>query len=106
MSKNYQSDKDGDAFPSGPKPGERHTTFLEDPISDHLLRAVMTLAMEVSVSRERARTLEHLLVEQGVLTKGAADAFEPEGEEAIARANERNALVAAILDPIVQDMTK
>ena len=99
-------DNPANDFPAGPKPGERHRTFLDDPVSDHLLRAVVTLSMELSVSRERVKTLETLLVESGALPAGAADAFEPSNEEAVARGAERNALISAILGPIAEDLSK
>ncbi|MEL7189066.1 MAG: hypothetical protein AAGK17_05890 [Pseudomonadota bacterium] len=92
-------------FPSGPKPGDRNTTFLDDPVSDHLLRAVVTLTMELSVSRERIKTLESLLVQSGALTQGAADEFEPTDDDAVARSADRNALIAAILDPIMEHLS-
>ena len=101
-----QSPLPADPKPAGPKPGDRNTTFFDDPVSDHLLRAVVTLTMELSVSRERVRTLEHLLVDKGVLEEGAADSFQAVGEEALGRANDRNALLSAILDPIMESMTK
>ena len=47
-------------FPSGPKPGPRDTTFFDDPLKDGLIRAVVTLATELSVTRERMRSLELL----------------------------------------------
>ena len=91
-------------WPAGPKPGDRNTTFLDDPVSDHLLRAVITLSMELSVSRDRIKTIEALLVQSGALPEGAADAYQLSGEEAVARSVDRNAMIAAILDPIMEYM--
>lgn len=42
----------------GPKPGARDTRFFEDPLVDDLLRALATLAMELSVTRDRLAALE------------------------------------------------
>lgn len=94
------------ALPAGPKQADRNTTFLKDPVSDHLLRAVVTLAMELSVSRERVKTLEMLLVESGALPEGATDNYEPAGDEVTQRGADRSALIASILDPIMLDMAQ
>lgn len=87
-------------LPQGPKAGERHTTFLSDPMQDHLLRAVITLAQELSVARERSRSLEQLLVSKGVLAADELDLYEPDTADNQDRAAQRNALVASLLDPI------
>jgi len=92
---------DSTPLPPGPKPGERHTTFLSDPMQDHLLRAVITLAQELSVARERNQSLEQLLVSKGVLVTDELDQYEPDTADNQARAGQRNALIASLLDPIV-----
>ncbi|AOL23991.1 hypothetical protein Ga0102493_112994 [Erythrobacter litoralis] len=94
------------ALPEGPRAGDRHTTFTDDPVKEHLLRGLVTVAMELSVTRERVATLEALLVENGVLDQGAADAYEPAGEDAGKRAAEREKLVAAILAPIMESLAR
>lgn len=96
--------EDTGALPEGPRAGERNTTFTDDPVKEHLLRGLVTLAMELSVTRERVATLEALLVENGLVDRGAADAYEPAGENAASRAAEREKLVAAILAPIVESL--
>jgi hypothetical protein len=94
------------AFPAGPKPGDRDTAFFADPMIDHLLRAVVSLTMEVSVTRERLRTLEELLAESGALAQGRADSFEPDTAEAAHRAGQRGKLIADILGPIVSRLSQ
>lgn len=94
------------AFPEGPRAGDRNTTFTDDPVKEHLLRGLVTVAMELSVTRERVATLEALLVEHGVLEKGAADGYEPGGEDGARRAAEREKLVQAILAPIMESLAK
>ncbi|MEQ8410807.1 MAG: hypothetical protein RIC51_02935 [Erythrobacter sp.] len=96
----------GDALPEGPRAGDRNTTFTDDPVKEHLLRGLVTLAMELSVTRERVATLETLLVENGLLEAGTADAFQPAGEDAAARAANREKLVAAILAPVMESLAK
>lgn len=88
-------------LPAGPRPGPRDTSFFDDPMVDHLLRAVVTLTMELSVTRERMRTLELLLAESGTLVPGHVDDYAPEHEEAAARAQSRAKLIDDILGPMV-----
>ena len=57
---------DAAGLPAGPRPGDRHVGFFDDPITDHLLRAVVTLASELSVTRDRLATVETLLAQAGV----------------------------------------
>lgn len=93
-------------LPAGPKPGERDTAFFDDPIIDHLLRAIVSLTMEISVTRERVRTLEMLLAGSGALAPGQADGHEPGQEEAAFRASQRNRLIADILGPMVSRLSR
>ena len=93
-------------FPPGPKPGERDTAFFSDPMIDHLLRAVVTLTMEASVTRERVRTLEALLVESGALKPGAADHHRPDNAETAERGRQRMKLIDDILGPMAGRLGK
>ncbi len=93
-------------LPAGPRPGERDTAFFPDPMIDHLLRAVVTLAMEVSVSRERVQALEALLAERGLLDPCAVDQHLPDDEEASRRARQRNKLIEDVLGPMVSRLAK
>ena len=93
-------------FPTGPRPGDRDTTFLEDPVVDHLLRAVVTLTMEVSVSRERIATLEGELAKQGVLSGSAIDTAMPDAEEQKRRAAARAKLIQDVLGPLVAKLSR
>ncbi|MBC7522203.1 MAG: hypothetical protein H7268_14070 [Sandarakinorhabdus sp.] len=94
------------AFPAGPRPGERDTAFFKDPMIDHLLRAIVTLTMEVSVTRERVRTLEVLLAQGGAIDPAQADQYEPGSEEAADRARQRSKLTEEILGPIVSRLSR
>lgn len=88
-------------LPAGPPATPRDISFLADPIVDQLLRAVVTLTMELSVTRDRLRSIEH------VLSEGARDiAAEIEqvslspAEDAERRAD-RERLVGSILRPLI-----
>lgn len=91
-------------FPQGPRPGERHTTFFDDPVKDHLLRGLVTVSMELSVTRERVATLEALLAQAGVIAAGQADAYQPAPEDAAARAQQREKLIESVLGPLLESL--
>ena len=93
-------------LPTGPRAGERHTTFFDDPVKEHLLRGLITVSMELSVTRERVATLEALMHEAGVITPGQADAYQPVMEDAALRAGEREKLIESILGPILETLAK
>lgn len=87
-------------FPAGPKPGPRDTTFFDDPVKDGLIRAVITLATELSVTRERMRSLELVLQNSGALSADAIDQLSLETAEEQARAAERGRLIKDLIGPI------
>jgi hypothetical protein len=75
----------------------KRPAFDEDETVDRLTSMVLALAAEVSVLRERADTLEHLLVASGGLEADAVDQFVP-GLELEAK---REAARAALLDRVL-----
>ena len=75
-------------------------TFFPDPSVDRLLGVVMELASELYVLRDRLRTLELLLEQNGVLTAADLASFTPSTEERAARLADRDALIARILAPM------
>ena len=95
-----------DELPAGPRPGDRHTVFTDDPVSEHLLRGLITVSMELSVTRERLASMEALLAEAGLLDRAKLDGFTPPPEDAAAREAERRKLVEAILAPLVESLSK
>ena len=95
-----------DSFPEGPRPGDRHTTFFDDPVKEHLLRGLITVSMELSVTRERVATLEALLVETGAIKAGQADAYQPALEDATARGEAREKLIESVLGPLLESLAK
>jgi len=88
-------------LPSGPRPGKRDVTFLDDPVVDQLLRAVVTLTMELSVTRERLRSLEQVIEGTGQTVSAAIDDLERTPQEDASRRAAREALIQSVLGPIV-----
>ncbi|MEM7688771.1 MAG: hypothetical protein AAF291_07090 [Pseudomonadota bacterium] len=93
-------------LPQGPRAGERHTTFFDDPVKEHLLRGLVTVSMELSVTRERVATLEALLQDAGVIAPGQADAYQPTAGDAAARAAQRDTLIESVLGPLMESLAK
>jgi len=93
-------------LPEGPRPGDRHTTFTDDPVKEHLLRGLITVSMELSVTRDRLASMETLLAEEGVVDKAKLDSFQPAPHDAAERDAERQKLVETILAPLVETLAK
>lgn len=91
-----------DTLMAGPPAADRHVSFLNDPIVDQLMRAVITLTAELSVTRDRLNALELVLVNQGNNVTSAIEnlTFPPE-VDAQRRAN-RDHLVERVIGPIVE----
>ena len=83
----------------GPKPGARDTRFFEDPLVDDLLRALATLAMELSVTRDRLAALERA-------TAANLEALPPDSAADSAQAAARMKLVQDIFGPLVDRLSK
>lgn len=97
------SDQD---FPKGPRAGDRNTTFFDDPVKEHLLRGLVTVSMELSVTRDRLATLEAMLVEAGVVEPGKADSYEPTAEDTAQRGEQRQKLIESVLGPLLETFSK
>ncbi|MEM7701995.1 MAG: hypothetical protein AAF251_08680 [Pseudomonadota bacterium] len=93
-------------LPQGPRPGERHTTFFDDPVKEHLLRGLITVSMELSVTRDRVATLEALLQDAGVIAPGQADAYQPAVDDAAMRGEAREKLIESVLGPLMESLSK
>lgn len=91
-------------LPEGPPVADRHVTFLADPIMDNLLRAVVTLCMELSVTRERLKSLEQVLGDLGQPVTEQIEAIAVTAEDDAARRAERERLIKSILAPIVKGL--
>ena len=75
-------------------------TFFEDDALDRAFGVVMALATEVYVLRDRMGALETALERGGILDRAALDA-EPTAEERAARAADRDAFVAGLMQSIL-----
>ncbi len=78
--------------PKGKKP-----RYFEDPATDKLLSMVMTLAEELSVTRDRLDTVEQLLNAHGLLPPAAVEEFEPDTALESAREARRARFVNRLL---------
>ena len=74
--------------------------FFADPALDIAVAMIMNLATELQVTRDRLRSLEVLLEQQGALARGALDAYEPQDDEAKRLSKDREAFVKALLEVI------
>lgn len=74
--------------------------FFADPALDRAFGTVMALATEVYVLRDRLQALEAQLTQRGALD-AAALAAEPAPDEVAARAADRAAFVAHLLEPLL-----
>ena len=93
-------------FPEGPRSADRHRQFLDDPVADHLLRAAVTLAMELSVTRERLASLEALLAQRGVIGTDALAEFAPNDADLKNREQAREKLIADLIGPLVASLSQ
>ncbi len=89
-------------FPVGPKPGDRHRSFFDDPIIDDLIRSIVSLTMELSVTRERLQAIELMLEKQGKHD----EEFAPDEAANMQQAEDRKKLIADILGPIVERLAQ
>lgn len=84
-----------DSFPASPK-GLR-PRYFDDPATDQLLGLVLSLASELSVTRDRLDALERLLASRGQLDRAALNAFHPDEAAAEERRESREAFMARLM---------
>ena len=87
---------------AGAKPAGKRPYFLE-PQVERVLAITMAVAQELAVARQRADTLERLLLAKGVLTAGEIDAFVPDRAAATERAMWNQEYIARILRIVQQE---
>lgn len=87
---------------SGAKPAGKRPYFL-DPQAERVLAITMAVAQELAVTRQRADTLERLLLEKGVLSKGEIDAFAPSPDASAERQMWNQEYIARILRIVQQE---
>jgi len=78
--------------PERTKPG-----FLSEPGMDKAVSAIMRLAMEISVLRDRLDTHEALAEQSGAYTAADVEAFTADPLRATRRAGKRAELIEALL---------
>ena len=72
--------------------------FFSDAEIDRLLAIIVRLMTEHSVLSERVKTLESLLIESGVITREALEAFEPSEAQDAKWAQDRLQLIKDVLE--------
>lgn len=75
----------------------RRPHFFDDPAVDKVLAMLMTMAGELSVTRERLDTLERILERRGGLSREEIEEFQASEAEAKERAEMRSDYVARLL---------
>jgi len=78
--------------------------YFADPAVDKLLSIVMTLAGELSVTRDRLDTVERLLSKKRVLSPADVDAYQPDDVAAGARDARRSAYLDRLLRAVQTEL--
>ncbi len=80
---------------------EPEQVFFDDPALDRAVAMIMALAAELSVAKDRAAILEHLLIENGYLDRDAIDDFAPPPELEQKMRTEREAFIQGLMEPLL-----
>ena len=75
----------------------RRPQYFDDPAVDHLHNMILSLVEELSVTRDRADTLERLLEQSGVLHSTQLDEYEADDIAAAERQERRERYIARIM---------
>jgi hypothetical protein len=75
-------------------------SFFPDPNVDRVLGAVLELAAEVYILRDRLQTIERVLEQSATLTRAGLVQYQPTEAERAERLAARDALIARILAPM------
>ena len=87
---------------AGNKPAGKRPYFLA-PEVERVLAITMAVAQELAVARLRVDTLERLLLEKGLLAAGEIDAYAPDPQAAVARAQWTQEYLARVLRIVQQE---
>jgi hypothetical protein len=90
-------------WPSGPPSSPRNLSFLENPNIDHLLRAVVTLTMEMSVMRDRINSIEIVLTREGRSMADEINRLSLSSAQEAKRNADRKILIQSILWPFIDE---
>tara|TARA_R110002167_G_scaffold349844_1_gene561804 strand:- start:19091 stop:19465 length:375 start_codon:yes stop_codon:yes gene_type:complete len=88
---------------AGTKAKGQRPYFLADKQTEQALSVAMTLAMELSVTKERLASLECILVDKGLIAEDELDHYQPSKEEVAKRSLETQAYLARVLRIMQQD---
>ena len=88
---------------AGAKAKGKRPWFLKDPDTERVMNVTLALMQEVAVIRERLDTVERLLDRDGVVTREAIEAFEPDKTEADERGYWMQEYIARCLRILQQD---
>ena len=78
--------------------------YFSDPAVDKLLSITLTLASELSVSRDRLDAVERLLERRGVLTVADVDRFEPDPQSETLREARRASYLERVLRAVQAEL--
>lgn len=88
---------------AGTKAKGKRPYFLEDKQTEQVMSIAMSLAMELSVTRERLATVECLLEEKGLLSRADIEHYQPDAKEVARRSAETQEYLARVLRIMQQD---
>ncbi|MEM8983344.1 MAG: hypothetical protein AAGC71_09970 [Pseudomonadota bacterium] len=74
--------------------------LLTELTQDQTVAALLRLAMEISVLRDRVRTQEQLLVEHGVIGADEIDAYAPDADEQALRLRSKTDLIERLISDL------
>ena len=75
----------------------KRSTFFDDPAIDHVVSMLMALSSEVWSLRERVFVIEKVAEENGLKMSEAVEAYQLNGEEKAALAEQRQAFIERIM---------
>lgn len=87
---------------AGAKPAGKRPYFMT-PEVERVLAITMTIAQELAVARQRADTLERLLLARGVIGQGEIDAYVPDAGATAERQMWNQEYIARILRIVQQE---
>ena len=88
---------------AGTKAKGQRPYFLAQKQTEQALSVAMSLAMELSVTKERLASLECLLADKGIIEKGELDGYQRSKDEVAKRSLETQAYLARVLRIMQQD---
>lgn len=81
----------------------KRPSFFEAPGVDYLMHMVMVLSQELSVTRDRLDTLEHLIEDKGLLKRSEFNEFTPDQSCLEEREVNRQQLISDLFSVMEQE---